>query len=76
MITLRFLGLVIKFAALTVIAVVIEHAVIGSALGFTIAVVITIGLFALITTGLYREWRARATSHYYQTTTIRGSDRR
>jgi hypothetical protein len=76
MITLRFLGLVIKFALLTVVAVVVEHAVIVSFWGFALAAAITVGLFLLITAGLYREWRASAAGHFEQTTWLRSGGRR
>lgn len=74
MITLRFTGLVIKFALLTLLAVIIEKAVIASFWGFALAAAITLAVFALLTVGLYREWRTSAAG--YQTAILRKESRR
>lgn len=64
MITLSYLGRWLGLAGLALIALVVEHAGIVEFWHFVAAAAITIGLFVLISVGLYREWRAHAAGYY------------
>jgi len=70
-ITLRFLWSWSKTALLTILALVIERAVITGFWGFALAATITLTLFVIITVGLFREWRAHAAGYTHQLTNIR-----
>ncbi|NKQ57579.1 hypothetical protein HFP15_32425 [Amycolatopsis sp. K13G38] len=66
MLTLRFLWSWTKITALTVLAVVIEHAMITGFWGFALAAGITVTVWLVITVGLYREWRAHGTGYRHE----------
>jgi hypothetical protein len=64
MITLSYLWRWIRLAGLAAVALVIEHAVIADFWHFALAIAITVGLFVLISAGLYMEWRAHAAGYH------------
>ncbi|MTD53882.1 hypothetical protein [Amycolatopsis pithecellobii] len=66
MLTLRFLWSWTKITGLAVLAVVIEHAVIPGFWVRVLAMVGTAGLWLLITTGLFREWRAHGAGYRHE----------
>lgn len=65
MFTLSFLWSWIKMTAGTAVALIIECVVISGA-WVALAVGITLGLWLMVTVGLYREWRARGTGYRHE----------
>ena len=66
MITLKMLWTWIKITGLAAVALIIEHAVILEFWGFALAAAITLGIWLVITVGMYREWRARGTGYRHE----------
>ncbi|WP_431879994.1 hypothetical protein [Amycolatopsis sacchari] len=66
MLTLRFLWSWTKITTLTLLALVIEHAVLTGFWGFALAVTITAVVWLAVTVGLYREWRAHGTGYRHE----------
>jgi hypothetical protein len=66
MLTLTVLWSWTKITALTVVALVIEHALITGFWAFALATGITMTVWLLITVGLYREWRAHGTGYRHE----------
>jgi hypothetical protein len=64
--TLRFLWSWTKITGLTILALVIEHAMIRGFWGFALAAAITLTVWLVITVGLYREWRAHGTGYRHE----------
>ncbi|OZM73567.1 hypothetical protein CFN78_08510 [Amycolatopsis antarctica] len=68
MITIQFVKAWLKYAALTVLAVVIERGTIRDPLWFATITGLTVLIFTGISLALYREWRAEqrgnGTYHY------------
>ncbi|WP_020416505.1 hypothetical protein [Amycolatopsis sp. ATCC 39116] len=66
MLTLRFVWSWTKMTGLAFLALLIERAVIHSFWGFALAAAATLVTWAVITVGLYREWRAHGTGYRHE----------